>query len=398
MAVSFLAGEVSDLCLGKPSLRSLPATATVAAAVSALKTSGEVNVTVWGCEHSSPRSGAVHGGACVCVGKVCMVDVICFLAREENAARPSDALRSPVAELLPKAHGLVRHLEPHSSLLEAIDYILEGAQNLVIPIQSYTSTNSRKKLLKKPTSFGPTLHNGREFCWLTQEDVVRFLLNGISVFSPIPMLTVESLNIIDTDIMTVHYNAPASSILASISRSHMEQTSVAVVDEDNRLIGEISPFTLACCDETVAAAIKTLSAGDLMAYIDCGGPPEDLVHLVKTRLQEKNLNGMLEFVEELSQSSLSSSSSSCSSDEEFGSGRHGGSGRYSPARRSEAIVCYPRSSLMAVMIQALAHRVNSVWVVEEDYSLIGNVTFTGMLKIFRSIAGRRTDGDNSFKQ
>ncbi|KAK2976770.1 hypothetical protein RJ640_030120 [Escallonia rubra] len=411
MAVSFLAGEVSDLCLGKPSLRSLPATATVAAAVSALKKSGEVYVTVWGCEHGSPRSGAVHGGACVCVGKVCMVDVICFLAKEENAARPSDALRSPVSELLPKAHGLVRHLEPHSSdllmffcasnchsLLEAIDYILEGAQNLVIPIQSYTSTNSRKKLLKKPTSFGPTLHNGREFCWLTQEDVVRFLLNGISIFSPIPMLTVESLDIIDTDIMTVHYNAPASSMLASISRSHMEQTSIAVVDEDNRLIGEISPFTLACCDETVAAAIQTLSAGDLMAYIDCGGPPEDLVQLVKTRLQEKNLNGMLELVEELSLSSLSSASSSCSSDEEFGLGRRGGSGRYSPARRSEAIVCYPRSSLMAVMIQALAHRVNSVWVVEEDYSLIGNVTFTGMLKIFRSFAGCRTEGDNSFKQ
>ncbi|KAK3018855.1 hypothetical protein RJ639_004420 [Escallonia herrerae] len=397
MAVSFLAGEVSDLCLGKPSLRSLPATATVAAAVSALKKSGEVYLTVWGCEHTSPRSGAVHGGTCVCVGKVCMVDVICFLAKEENAARPSDALRSPVSELLPKAHGLVRHLEPHSSLLEAIDYILEGAQNLVIPIQSYTSSNSRKKLQKKPTSFGPTLHNGREFCWLTQEDVVRFLLNGISVFSPIPMLTVESLNIIDTDIMTVHYNAPASSMLASILRSHVEQTSVAVVDEDNRLIGEISPFTLACCDETVAAAIKTLSAGDLMAYIDCGGPPEDLVQLVKARLQEKNLNGMLELVEESSLSSLSSSSSSCSSDEEFGLGRHGGSGRYSPARRSEAIVCYPRSSLMAVMIQALAHRVNSVWVVEEDYSLIGNVTFTGMLKIFRSIAGRRTEGDNSFK-
>ena len=56
---------------------------------------------------------------------------------------------------------------------------------------------------------------------------------------------------------------------------------------------------------------------------------------------------------------------------------------------------------MAAMIQALAHRVTHVWVVEEDYSIVGIVTFAGILKAFRSIAGgvRQTpEGDNSFKQ
>lgn len=154
---------------------------------------------------------------------------------------------------------------------------------------------------------------------------------------------------------------------------------------EGKLIGEISAFTLNSFDETAAAAIATLSAGDLMAYIDCGGPPEDLVQLVKERLEERNLGSFLELMEE--ESTLSSSSSFCSSssDDEFGPGRSGRLGGYSArlVRRSEAIVCYPWSSLVAVMIQALAHRVSYVWVVEEDGTLSGIVTFTGMLKVFR---------------
>ncbi|KAL8237874.1 hypothetical protein R6Q59_018955 [Mikania micrantha] len=44
----------------------------------------------------------------------------------------------------------------------------------------------------------------------------------------------------------------------------------------------------------VAAVVTTLSAGDLMAYIDCGGPPEDIIRIVKARLKERDLNGMLD--------------------------------------------------------------------------------------------------------
>lgn len=115
-----------------------------------------------------------------------------------------------------------------------------------------------------------------------------------------------------------------------------------------------------------------------MAYIDCGGPPEDLVQLVKARLEERKLGAFLDLMDE-------EFSYSSSSDEEFGFGRRGGSGKYSArmARRSEAIVCYPWSSLMAVMIQALAHRVSYVWVIEEDWSLAGIVTFSGIFKVFR---------------
>lgn len=123
-----------------------------------------------------------------------------------------------------------------------------------------------------------------------------------------------------------------------------------------------------------------------MAYIDCGGPPEDLIRIVKKRSEEKNLVKLLElFDEEEPSNPYSSSSSSCSSDEEFGERSSGRSGGYYSARmvrRSEATVCYPWNSLVAVMIQALAHRVSYVWVVEEDGDLAGIVTFESMLKVF----------------
>jgi CBS-domain-containing membrane protein len=275
------------------------------------------------------------------------------------------------------------------SLLEAIDLILQGAQNLVVPIQTKPSSYSRRKQLQKPSTTGPTIHNGHEFCWLTQEDVIRFLLSSIGLFSPIPALSIDSLGIITNDILAIEYHSPASSAVKAISRSLAEQTSVAVVDSDGCLIGEISPFTLACCDETVAAAIATLSCGDLMAYVDCGGPPEDLVRVVKARLKEKNLEGMLEEFNILSDSGTSLSSSFSSDEESMlsppRSGRYGRSMSYSArmVRRAEAIVCHPKSSLVAVMIQAIAHRVNYVWVIEDDCSLVGIVTFSDMLKVFR---------------
>lgn len=277
------------------------------------------------------------------------------------------------------------------SLLEAIDLILQGAQNLVVPIQ--TRLSSRRKQHPKASATS-TVHNGREFCWLTQEDIVRFLLSSIGLFSPIPALSIDALGIISTEVLATDYHAPASSVLQLISRSLADQTSVAVVDADGIWIGEISPFTLACCDETVAAAIATLSSGDLMAYIDCGGPPEDLVRVVKQRLKQRNLEGMLEEFSIMSSPAGGNPLSSSSSDEESSpspttglprSGRYSRSSSYSArmVRRAEAIVCHPKSSLVAVMIQAIAHRVNYVWVIEDDCSLVGIVTFSDMLKVFR---------------
>ncbi|KAI3498785.1 hypothetical protein L1887_34569 [Cichorium endivia] len=392
MARRFLAREVSDLCVGKPPLRSLPATVTVSDAISALKRSGDINVGVWSCNHSDSIVAGNDEVSCRCIGKICMVDVIIHLCKEENLSRPVEALQTSVLDLVPKVKGQIRHLEPNSSLLEAIACIIEGAQNLIIPIQTTTRTNQRKKHLNN-SSQSTTHHNGKEFCWLTREDVVRFLLDSIGVFFPIPTFTIESLNIINTETLTVHYDDPAISTLSLINRSHLNQTSIAVINQDKTLIGEISPFALSCCDETIAAAIFALSAGDLMTYTDYSGPPEDLVHLVKVRLQERNLTAMMDLVDKY----YDPSSSSSSSDEEFGGGRNGGMGRSYPGRRSEAIVCNPWNTLMAVMVQMIAHRVSYAWVVKEDYGLVGIVTFTEILRQLRSVVGSGNRCEESTK-
>lgn len=271
--------------------------------------------------------------------------------------------------------------------MEALDLILDGAQNLVVPIRSA----GRKKLLS----------NAADFCCLVQEDFVRFFLHSIGVFSQVSSLSVESLGIVRRDVLAVRYHEPALSALPLIKEALAYQTAVAVVTDDGKLVGEISPSTLASCDETVAAAIATLSVGELMAYVDCGGPPEEAVRTVKARLRKRGMEGMLELIEEeasssASDTSLSSlSSGSSSSDEESTAPartlrreKHGGSGSYSVrmgTRPEEAIVSHPGSSLVAVLIQALAHRVNYVWVVEDDFELGGVVTLTDVLKIFRDL-------------
>ncbi|CAH9110326.1 unnamed protein product [Cuscuta epithymum] len=407
MAVRFLNQHLSDLCLGKPALRPVRETASIAEAVAALKRSSETYVSIWRCSDHSKE--VQRDCDCLCVGKICMVDVICFLCKEENLGKIAKALEAPVSDILPKGVSIVRHLEPNSSLLEAIDCILEGTQNLIIPIQqTHMNSRSRRKQLLSPSN-----HHGVEYCWLTQEDIVRFILNSIGVFSPLPTFTIESLGIINRDdIMTIHYHEPSTNALNSISRAHIQQTSIAVIDDDdnNRLIGEISPFTLSYCEETVSAAVMTLTAGDLMAYIDCGGPTDDLIELVKQRAGERNLSALLGVIgeeEEYSVSSIYSSSSAASSgssdDESSTLSKSGGSGNYYCLRRSEAITCYPWSSLVAVMIQALAHRASTIWVIQEDQSLVGIVTYKEMLRVFRSIANplpkTKPDRDNNaFRQ
>ncbi|XP_025628477.2 uncharacterized protein [Arachis hypogaea] len=128
MAVSFLQErEVSDLCLGKPPLRSLSASSNIAHALTALNNS-EDNISVWTCDHCSKKEeeGEVEGGECCrCVGKVCMVDVVCFLSREDNLLSPSQALKASLSVILTQPFSLF--------LLEIGSYTRVRAHLLKIP-------------------------------------------------------------------------------------------------------------------------------------------------------------------------------------------------------------------------------------------------------------------------
>ncbi|GAB2277938.1 hypothetical protein Dimus_012637 [Dionaea muscipula] len=400
MAISLLSYVVSDLCLGKPALKSLSITSTtVADALSALKSSSfkDSSISIWSCvcDHHSSSSSSSASFECKCVGKICMLDIICYLCKDENPSSPSSALNSPVSLILPKSSSpLVKHVEPTTSLIEAIEHILHGAHNLVVPIQQASKTpHFPRTKLPKPTAGGltSTLHGdgGREYCWLTAEDVIRFILARISLFTPLPTLSVEYLGIINADILAVDHRSPASAALDAISRSLAEQTSLAVLDDDGYLISEISPLALSSCDETLAPAILTLSCSELVSYIDSLGPPEELVRIVKSRLRERNLEGILAVFDDEYSISFSASSddesSSSSSSWEMASPvtlLPASSRRYSRSGRMP-IMCNPGSSLIAVMMQAIAHRRNCVWVVEDDGSVAGIVGFRDMLEVFR---------------
>lgn len=422
MAVSLQSYEVSDLCLGKPALFWLPITASVGDALKALKqqSSHDTELGVWNCNHNTGNKvadeGLLHQQVdCRCLGKVCMVDIICYLSTDECLYDPARALSAPITALLPRALTRVRQVDPHTRLLQALELIVDGAQNLIVPIESLKRL-SFKKLSQKIGSAknaSPTSHEGKEFCWITQEDVLRFLLGFIAVFSPLPSMTIEDLGIVKTDVLTVEYDKPAVTAVNIIKQASRTQTAVAVIEHDPlqgpKLIGEISPSTLMCCDETVALALATLSAGDFMAYVDCGGPPESLVEIVRRRIDLKTgINGEGE-----QGSSIATSKQNYpgkqnhmtdpweeSSDEEFFDGSPTGPldnnkkwsrlcsfkankfGYASRSCRASPLTCRPWSSLVAVMVQALAHRVNYVWVTDEESNLVGIVTFLDILGVF----------------
>ncbi|XWS10546.1 hypothetical protein CRYUN_Cryun38cG0004900 [Craigia yunnanensis] len=108
-----------------------------------------------------------------------------------------------------------------------------------------TKLSNKKKQHQKPSPT-ITIHKGSEFCWLTQEDVIRFLLSSIGLFSPILAFSIDTLDIISPDILTIEYHSSAFATIRAISRALMDQTFVAMVDSGGTLIREIFPFILAC--------------------------------------------------------------------------------------------------------------------------------------------------------
>ena len=105
MAVRLLqTHDVSDLCIGKPPLRWLPPTSTVADAAAELE--GAAAVAVWDGDEASDVAG-----------RVCMADVLPFLCAAANLASPAAALQASLSDLLAAAAPPpVRRIEPDARL------------------------------------------------------------------------------------------------------------------------------------------------------------------------------------------------------------------------------------------------------------------------------------------
>ena len=339
-------------------------------------------------------------------------------------------------------------------LIDALAHVLDGAQHLVVSIdRSISSRLARYNSLPKPRrGFSQTIskpkqgksldstwslpprisaHGVQEYCWLTPEDLLQFLLSCIGLFSPLPMMTIQQLGIIRMDVLTVKADADAITALPLIQRAAREITAVAVVEVDDshntqelKLVGEISPFTMKSCDEKAALALATLSVREFLAFSrDCDCPPNSLVQLVETRLCAKmeilqmtpresllsDSDSPVSFPSPLSTSTFNGplatiysldSGEESSSDEDiyavnhsptgpFSSGLHRTSHSYSKGRLAPNM-CRPWSSLVAVMAQALTHRVGYIWVTDDDNSLLGIVTY---LDIIHCILGHLYSSD-----
>lgn len=330
-------------------------------------------------------------------------------------------------------------------------HVLDGAQHLVVSIdRSISSRLARYNSLPKPRrgvpqiinkpkqgksldltfSFPPRApaHGVQEYCWLTPEDLLQFLLSCIGLFSPLPMMTIQQLGIIHKEVLTVKADADAITALPLIQRAAREMTAVAVVQADEsltaeglELVGEISLFTMKRCDEKAALALATLSVREFLAFSrDCDCPPTSLVQLVQTRLGAKLealqveplLSGSaspVSFPSPLSSTAFKGplgtiysldSGEESSSDEDMYATNHSPTGPFASSLQKSSHsyskgrlapnMCRPWSSLVAVMAQALTHRVGYIWVTDDENSLLGIVTY---LDIIHCILGHLYSSD-----
>lgn len=455
MAFAFLSHVVADLTLGKPALFWLPTTASIRDALWTLKELGDdaSDISIWECVagdntdlgvyadrfpggyamSGSPQCCDSHGHCCCCcVGKVCMQKIICYLASDKSLGNLAEAVDAPVTALIPEDNCpdiTIQHIDPRASLLEALQLIAEGAQNLVVPIAGHVSkfdqqikgeVLQKKRDVKQYKSALPLLrrsHNGQAYCWLTHEDVLRFLLGSIRVFSPLPTMSIEDLGIIQTNVSIVGLKNEAVSALEMIKAACLEMSAVAVVDNADdasgafNLVGDISCNTLQACNETAAIALAMLSVGEFLTYVkDCWNLVNgSMLDLIWERLSEKlgELKGcghtnvpfskaqeVSLFLQEIELWDKPSSSDGEESGSDSPTGPHEFSPQclsmqlraaskvgYTTKSRSGPICCNPKSSLVAVLLQALAYREHYVWVTGEDGRLLGIVTFRDVLNV-----------------
>ncbi|KAM0889642.1 hypothetical protein ACQ4PT_027585 [Festuca glaucescens] len=373
-----LTHDVSDLCIGKPALRWLPPSSTVAHAVAELDGKGpDACVAVWDGK-----------GTTTVAGRVRMSDVVVFLCADSNLASPAAALQATLADLLAAAGANappVRCVQPHVSVLEAVDALLGGAPSLVVPIHN----DGRR---------APSLAEGETMmCWLTVEHVVRFFLGSVALFSSTASRSVSDLAVVSPALSVGATDDALSAVLPLLRTALATHASIAVVS-GGRIQGEISSSTLCSLDPSLAAAaFVALSAGELASFVDCVPMTrEAALRVVRSRLGRRNHHGMLDLLDgndplspfsSSSSSSPFSSSSSSEDDDEAAyntrpTGKHGS---WSKGRRAarEPISCRRGSSLVAVMAQAVAHRVTQVWVLGDEEELVGVVGFLDVLRVLR---------------
>ncbi|CAN6238773.1 unnamed protein product [Urochloa humidicola] len=411
MASTLLSHVVSDLCIGRPRVLTLPPSTPVAAALTALRAGADPFLFV-------DAELAKRGAAATVYVKVTAADVLCYLCGDAGNLRdPAAALARPLSAVAAAAiaggHGVTHRVDPRTRLLDAIDVMLtDGCQDLLVPLHARARKRHHHHHQVPCSDHAVATSSSDCCCVLTREDMVRHLFGSISHFSPVAALTVASLDLVrrgPAAAHALHADADALDAIPLLRKAASDGTAVAVVAADGgggggELVGEICPAALAACDVGPAtAAFAALSAGDVMAYIDCSllshAPPELLLRAIRDQLKERGLDAVAELMDAVDAAasdlplspSSSAASSTASSDEDSPLGLRGrrprrmsSSGSFGWRSTEDVVACHSGSSLVAVMAQALAHRVGYVWVVDETSgALVGVVRFADVLAVLR---------------
>ncbi|KAJ8499406.1 hypothetical protein OPV22_009958 [Ensete ventricosum] len=400
MALVFLHRVIGDLTLGKPDLIEFSEVETLEAAARAIAGSSEGAIPVW--HKRIPTAGAAPPSEERFVGMLNSLDVVAFLAR---AGGDRDrAMRTPVSQVVTPNPSLLREVDPFARLIDALELMKLGVRCLLV-----RTGGACRDVVSKPFSM---LYNGRwlrniettkpmsaatcsmsppsssslpennNFCCLSREDVVRFLIGSLGALAPIPLSSIASLGAVNPHYSYVEALSPA---LEAIGKIPHAPCAIAVVetncDGSHKILGDISAYELWKCDYVTAAwAMANLSAAQFAIGTDENGcsspvvPPEQPIDLP--------MEDVTVGASSPRPTKFSSGSIGFLDDNQLKQVQTAGRPRSMYKGRSKLLTCKHTSSLAAVMAQMLSYRTTHVWVIDsesEEDILVGVVSYTDIL-------------------
>lgn len=390
MASVFLYHVVGDLTVGKPELVEFYETDTIESAIRAIGDSTECGIPVWkkkqhvGMENTELRQHRF-------VGLLTPFDIVAYLARSECMENQEKALKTPVSEVIVPNNSLLKHVDPATRLIDALEMMKQGVRRLLVPKSNVWKGTSKRfsviyngKWLKNiETGSSHNLANlsrpstsstnamRDKFCCLSREDILRFLIGCLGALAPHPLSSILSVGAVNHHYTAIDASLPAIEVTKKLPG---DPCAFAVVettsDGQHLIIGEISASKLWKCDYLGAAwALANLSAGQFVMGVEDNVTSRLLPDFSAVK-DENSANGSPR-PRKFSSKSIGFNPGNSN----FGIGRNMYRGRSAP------LTCKPTSSLAAVMAQMLSHRATHVWVIEDDTDdvIVGLVGYADIL-------------------
>ncbi|KAL3693039.1 hypothetical protein R1sor_006690 [Riccia sorocarpa] len=323
--------KIGDLAMTKGRVISVPDTATVLDVIRSLTENNVTAVAVAGSANHWVGAGGTYitEGQSQYIGIVSILDVVLHIA--DNVSSPTKDIDILAVNIIGQSDEsrTLWTLSPNTTLLEAMEPLSKGVHRFLVPVGGMTD----------PSVTGPeTTESAPKFVFLTQSDIVRFLLQSLDMLGPVVGKTVESLGLINSGIppLAVPANMPLVDVLR-LMRQEGGLTSLAVVAPMDGTTPGSQPKPM-----RGGKILGTLSASDFR-----GLGPDSLKTLTDITVSQFLVNM---------------------------------SGQSSPR---PPVTCLPTTPLATVMGSAITSKVHRVWVVHDDGWLAGVVTFTDIIRAVR---------------